>query len=88
MKAHKIQYYLERRDPEFKAKMIEVLHVYRDVELWRKAGLPSEVVGVLSYDEKPGILLVAVGEGAILAGRRAPRRQCWVAPSGDLGACG
>ncbi len=33
-------------------------------------------------------LLVAVGEGAILAGRRAPRRQCWVAPSGDLGACG
>src|SRR5260370_10315514 len=35
--------------------MIEVLHVYRDVELWRKRGLPSEVVGVLSYDEKPGI---------------------------------
>ncbi len=31
VKAHKIQYYLERRDPEFKAKMIEVLHVYRDV---------------------------------------------------------
>jgi hypothetical protein len=49
VKPHKIQYYLERRDPEFKAKMIEVLHVYRDVELWRKAGLPAEVVGVLSY---------------------------------------
>src|SRR6266704_3506307 len=32
VKPHKIQYYLERRDPEFKAKMIEVLHVYRDVE--------------------------------------------------------
>src|SRR6266852_2197532 len=48
VKPHKIQYYLERRDPEFKAKMIEVLHVYREVELWRKAGLPSEVVGVLS----------------------------------------
>lgn len=55
VKPHKIQYYLERRDPEFKAKMIEVLHVYRDVELWRKAGLPPEMVGVLSYDEKPGI---------------------------------
>jgi transposase len=55
VRPHKIQYYLERRDPEFKGKMKEVLHVYRDVELWRKSGLPSEVVGVLSYDEKPGI---------------------------------
>jgi transposase len=55
VKPHKIRYYLERRDPEFQAKMIEVLHVYRDVELWRKNGLPSQVVGVLSYDEKPGI---------------------------------
>ena len=55
VRPHKIQYYLERRDPEFKAKMTEVLHVYRDVELWRKSGLPSQVVGVLSYDEKPGI---------------------------------
>jgi hypothetical protein len=25
VKPHKIQYYLERRDPEFKAKMIEVV---------------------------------------------------------------
>ena len=39
--------------------MIEVLHVYREVELWRKAGLPSEVVGVLSYDEKPGIQAIS-----------------------------
>jgi len=39
--------------------MIEVLHVYRDVELWRKAGLPSEVVGVLSCDEKPGIQAIS-----------------------------
>jgi hypothetical protein len=38
VKPYKIQYYLERRDPEFKAKMIEVLHVYRDVELWRETG--------------------------------------------------
>jgi len=59
VKPHKIQYYLERRDPEFKSKMIEVLHVYRDVELWRKVGLPPEVVGVLSYDEKPGIQAIS-----------------------------
>jgi transposase len=55
VRPHKLQYYLERRDPEFEAKMIEVLHVYRDVGVWRKTGLPAEVVGVLSYDEKPGI---------------------------------
>jgi transposase len=55
VRPHKMQYYLERRDPDFEARMTEVLHVYKDVEVWRKAGLPSEVVGVLSYDEKPGI---------------------------------
>jgi transposase len=55
VKPHKIQYYLERRDREFKVKMTEVLHVYRDVELWRHNGLPPQVVGVLSDDEKPGI---------------------------------
>lgn len=55
VRPHKIEYYLERRDPEFEAKMIEVLHVYRDVAVWRKTGLPGDVVGVLSYDEKPGI---------------------------------
>ena len=38
----------ERRDADFEAKMIEVLHVYKDVELWRKTDLPSEVVSVLS----------------------------------------
>jgi transposase len=52
---HKIRYYLERRDPDFDAKMQPVLHVYREVELWRPTGAPSELVAVLSYDEKPGI---------------------------------
>jgi len=52
---HKIRYYLERRDPDFDAKMQQVLHVYRKVELWRTTGAPSELVAVLSYDEKPGI---------------------------------
>lgn len=52
---HKIQYYLERRDPEFDAKMKQVLHVYKQVELWHKVGAPSDLIAVLSYDEKPGI---------------------------------
>jgi len=55
VRPHKLEYYLERRDPEFATKMIDVLHVYREVEVWRRQGLPAEVVGVLSYDEKPGI---------------------------------
>ena len=53
---HKIQYYLERRDPEFDAKMVQVLHVYKEVEMWREKGSSaSDLVAVLSYDEKPGI---------------------------------
>lgn len=53
---HKIQYYLERRDPEFDAKMVQVLHVYKEVEIWRETGArPPDWVAVLSYDEKPGI---------------------------------
>ena len=52
---HKIQYYLERRDPEFDAKMVQVLHVYKEVEIWREKGAPPNLVAVLSYDEKPGI---------------------------------
>lgn len=52
---HRIQYYLERRDSEFDLKMKQVLHVYKQVELWHKTGFPSELVAVLSYDEKPGI---------------------------------
>src|ERR1700680_3090918 len=30
---HKVRYYLERRDPQFKQKMAEVLCVYREVKL-------------------------------------------------------
>ena len=32
VKPHKVRYYLERRDPEFKQKMAEVLCVYREVK--------------------------------------------------------
>ena len=56
VRPHKIRYYLERRDPEFDAKMVQVLHVYKEVEVWREKGAPGpDLVAVLSYDEKPGI---------------------------------
>lgn len=56
IRPHKIAYYLERRDADFEAKMAQILCVYREVEMWRETGKDvSEMVAVLSYDEKPGI---------------------------------
>jgi hypothetical protein len=64
VKPHKVRYYLERRDPEFKAKMALVLCVYREVSVLKKAAAtkknkPSKAVTVISYDEKPGIQAIA-----------------------------
>jgi transposase len=60
LKPHKVRYYVERRDPEFEKKMVEVLHVYKEVEI-TNAGLalkePPTVT--ISYDEKPGIQALA-----------------------------
>jgi len=64
VKAHKVRYYLERRDPAFAEKMAEVLCVYRKVKLLKKAaarskGKPSDAVAIISYDEKPGLQAIA-----------------------------
>ncbi|MET4022059.1 hypothetical protein [Bradyrhizobium sp. S3.2.12] len=40
IKPHKVRYYLENRDAEFERKMAEVLCVYREVAVLKKA-LPS-----------------------------------------------
>ena len=57
LRPHKVRYYLERRDPEFDRKMVEVLHVYREVEVIREQGSDpaASTTAYLSYDEKPGI---------------------------------
>jgi transposase len=57
LRPHKVRYYVERRDPEFERKMVDVLHFYREVQLVReKQGDDSDpMVAFLSYDEKPGI---------------------------------
>jgi transposase len=57
VRPHKIDYYLERRDPDFESKKAQVLYVYREVELRRAAG--GSMVAVLSFDEKPGIQAIA-----------------------------
>jgi transposase len=58
----KVQYYLERRDPNFEAVMRKVLIVYQDVELqnaMRAAGMTASSVITVSVDEKPGVQAIA-----------------------------
>jgi len=58
----RVQYYLEKRDPEFEAKMKEVLLVYREVALQNET---TQAVGAsphtitVSVDEKPGVQAIA-----------------------------
>jgi transposase len=60
VRPHKIDYYLERRDPDFEAKMAQVLCVYREIDLLRKrTGTECSLTAVVSYDEKPGIQAIA-----------------------------
>jgi transposase len=56
VKPHKLEYYLERRDPDFEQKMQEVLMVYQEVNLQndeKTDTLPSIIT--VSVDEKPGV---------------------------------
>src|SRR5213596_1741672 len=65
VKPHKVRYYLERRDAEFEQKMAEVLCIYREVQVLKKAAAkpkkkkPGKPVAIVSYDEKPGIQAIA-----------------------------
>src|ERR1700732_5392947 len=63
IKPHKVRYYLERRDAEFEQKMAEVLCVYREVQVLKRAAAKSRQaikrVAIVSYDEKPGIQAIA-----------------------------
>lgn len=59
LKPHKVRYYVERRDPDFEAKMAQVLVVYQQVRMLREKGQDKDQsVAVLSYDEKPQIQAV------------------------------
>ncbi len=60
----KVKYYLERRDPDFEAKMREILLVYREVDLQNQhpGGLTpglTPVIVTVSVDEKPGVQALA-----------------------------
>jgi len=59
IKPHKIQYYLERKDPLYEEKMNQVLLVYREVMVAAAADDKDTLVAYVSYDEKPGIQAIA-----------------------------
>ncbi len=59
LKPHKINYYLERRDPEFERKMAEVLMVYREVEMQHQGDELDAPEVTISCDEKPGIQAIS-----------------------------
>src|SRR3954462_2577181 len=62
-KPHKVRYYLENRDAEFEQKMAEVLCVYREVQVLKKAAAkskkPGQPLAISTCDEKPGIQAIA-----------------------------
>lgn len=55
----KVKYYLQRRDPEFEAKMREVLLVYQEVALQNQNGGMIPAMVTVSVDEKPGLQAIA-----------------------------
>lgn len=55
----RVKYYLERRDPEFEAKMREVLLVYQEVALQNQNGGMIPMMVTVSVDEKPGLQAIA-----------------------------
>ena len=65
IKPFRIQYYCEKRDPDFESKMHEVLLVYKQIEmLFDENGelfIPAAEhdVHTCSYDEKPGIQAIS-----------------------------
>ena len=85
IKPHKMAYYCERRDPNFKAKMHNVLLLYKQLSFrFDEDGNPvpweeGQEVHVLSYDEKPGIQAVA---------NTAPDLRPEAGGAGDAGGAG
>ena len=55
---HRVQYYVQRKDPDFDRKTVQVLHVYQQVTLDLDPADGRPTVR-WSYDEKPGLQALA-----------------------------
>lgn len=58
LQPQKIKYYLEKRDPDFHEKMIQVLMVYKEIQLAQEQGKEEGPITVC-VDEKPGVQAIA-----------------------------
>ena len=67
IKPHKVRYYLERRDPEFKRKMAEVLCVYRAVKLIKETAAAAQ--------QEPSDAVAIPDQGMNLSGKQINARQ-------------
>lgn len=76
VKPFRIRYYLEKRDPDFAAKMKEVLMVYKEINMSVETGEDDGTV-TLSFDEKPGIQAIGntVGDGGPVPGKGFVKRD-------------
>jgi transposase len=52
---HKMNYYLEKRDPDFDKKMEEVIIVYQEVNAQNESADEEKQIITISVDEKPGV---------------------------------
>ena len=63
MKRQKVRDYLERRDAELEQKMAQVLCVYGEVQVLKKAAAKwkksAQSAAIVSYDEKRGMQVIA-----------------------------
>ena len=77
IKPHKVRYYLDKRDPDFEAKMTNVLLLYKEVNLRIEQGKDSPGGGcvTISYDEKPGMQAIA----STVADQRPTREHGFIA---------
>jgi transposase len=57
IKPHKIESYVQKRDPDFDTKMIHILHTYKEISILRENGISGDecLRAYISFDEKPGI---------------------------------
>jgi transposase len=59
LRPHRVQYYLQLRDPKFDERMTEVIQIYKQAQEARKNPNKHKRIVFLSYDEKPGIQAIA-----------------------------
>jgi DDE superfamily endonuclease len=87
IKPHKVHYYLERHDPEFKQKMTDVLGVYRAISAANSSNLLSFSTPRILHTRRSSLILdnhsvhISKQTNAWLASQRAGRFEVSFTPT-------